>query len=267
MILLLQLNLDYKLDEMKEKSLSEMTSDDIKEAVKEKYTQVAKDPCESFNFPVGKTFAINVGYSQEILDKLPHTFTESFTGANNPQPFVDLKEGEVVLDLGCGAGLDLYFYAKSVGKKGKVYGLDISPDMIKKARTNMESMGISNAEFICGSSDELPFKNDFFDIVASNGIYNLSPDKEKVMAEVYRVLKPGGRTVFSEIVLKGKLSEDISNNISDLFRCIGRALQEKDFLTLMENTGFKNTQVISKIRNARTGHKLTLCANIRSYKI
>lgn len=252
---------------MNKKKLSEMTPTEIKEAVKEKYSQVAKDPCGSFNFPVGKTFAIDVGYSKEILDKLPQAFTELFTGANNPQPFVDLKEGEVVLDLGCGAGLDLYFYAKSVGKKGKVYGLDISTDMIKKAKANMKSMGISNVEFICGSSDDLPFENDFFDIVASNGIYNLSPDKEKVMAEVYRVLKPSGRTVFCEIVLKDKLSEDIRNNINDLFRCIGRALPEKDFLALMEKTGFKNTRVISKIRNARTGHKLAICANIRSYKI
>ncbi|MCJ7471412.1 MAG: class I SAM-dependent methyltransferase, partial [Actinobacteria bacterium] len=97
--------------------------------------------------------------------------------------------------------------------------------------------------------------------------YNLSPDKEKVLSEVYRVLKPGGRTVFCEIVLNDKLPEDIINNINDLFRCIGRALPEKDFLVLMEKTGFQNTIVISKIRNARTGHKLAICANIRSYKI
>lgn len=252
---------------MKEKSLSEMTSSDIKEAVKEKYSQVAKDPCGSFNFPVGKTFAIDVGYPKEILDKLPQEFTESFTGANNPQSFVDLKEDEVVLDLGCGAGLDLYFYSKSVGNKGKVYGLDISNEMLEKAKANMKSVGISNVEFICGSSDDLPFENNFFNIVVSNGIYNLSPDKEKVMAEVYRVLKPGGLTVFCEIVLKDKLSEDARNNINDLFRCIGRALPEKDFLELMDKTGFKNTKVISKIRNARTGHKLAVCANIRSYKL
>ena len=252
---------------MKNKSLSEMSSSDIEEAVKEKYSQVAKDPCRSFNFPVGKTFAIDVGYPKEVLDKLPTAFTESFTGANNPQPFVNLKEGEVVLDLGCGAGLDLYFYAKSVGRNGKVYGLDISQDMIDKAKKNISSVGISNVEFICGSSDNIPFEDGFFDIVASNGIYNLSPDKEKVMAEVYRVLKPGGRTVFCEIVLKDKLPEDIINNINDLFRCIGRALPEKDFLKLMDKIGFKNTEVISKVRNARTGHELAVCANIRSFKI
>ena len=251
---------------MDKKSLSRMTSDEIKEAVKEKYSQVANEPCCSFNFPVGKAFAIDVGYPKDILDELPQTLTESFTGANNPQPFIELKEGETVLDLGCGAGLDLYFYAMSAGSSGKVYGLDISPDMIEKAQNNMDLAGINNVELVCGSSDQLPFKDDFFNVVASNGIYNLSPDKETVLKEVYRVLKPGGRTVLCEIVLKDKLPADIINDINDLFRCIGRALPENDFLALMEKVGFKNTLVISRIRNARTGHALALCANIRSYK-
>ncbi len=252
---------------MDKKPLREMSSEEIKEAVKKKYSQVAKEPCSTFNFPVGKAFAIDVGYPKEILDELPKTLTESFTGANNPQPYVELKEGEIVLDLGCGAGLDLYFYAKSVDNKGKAYGLDISLEMLEKAKNNMESVKINNVEFVLGPSDDLSFKDNFFDVVASNGIYNLSPDKEKVLKEVYRVLKPGGRTVFCEIVLKDKLPEATVNDINDLFRCIGRALPEKDFLELMEKTGFKNTVIISKIRNARTGHALAICANIRSYKI
>src|SRR3989338_5032843 len=99
--------------EMKKKSLRQMSCDEIKEAVKEKYSQVAKDPCAAFNFPVGKDFAIKVGYPKEMLDKLPQSMYESFTGANNPQPFVELKQGEVILDLGCGAGLDLYFYSNA----------------------------------------------------------------------------------------------------------------------------------------------------------
>jgi len=153
-----------------------------------------------------------------------------------------------------------------VGSKGKVYSLDISLEMLEKAEYNMKSVKINNVELVCGSSDNLPFKDNFFDVVASNGIYNLSPNKEKVLKEVYRVLKPRGRTIFCEIVLKDKLPEDIVNNINELFRCIGRALTENDFLELMEKTGFKDTRVISKIRNARTGHALALCANIRSYK-
>ena len=250
----------------KKKLLREMSSDEIKEAVKEKYSQVAKEPCVSFNFPVGKTFALNVGYPKDILDKLPQSMYESFTGANNPQPFVELKEGEIVLDLGCGAGLDLYFYAKAVGTNGKVYGLDISQDMISKARDNMGAVEIKNVEIKYGYSDNLPFEDKLFDVVASNGIYNLSPNKENVMKEVFRVLKPGGRTVFCEVVLKDSLPESIRKNIDDWIRCIGGVLPEKDFLALMEKVGFRNIEVISKIRNARTGHKLALCANIRAYK-
>ena len=251
---------------MNKKQLSEMTHDEIKEAVKEKYGKVAKDPCATFNFPVGKEFVLKVGYPKEVIDKLPESMVESFTGANNPQPFIDLKDGETVLDLGCGAGLDLYFYAKAVGEKGKVYGLDISEDMVAKAKVNMSMAGIKNAEIRCGHSDSLPFQDNFFDVVASNGIYNLSPDKEKVMKEVFRSLKAGGRTVFCEIVLKDKLPADVRKNIDDWFRCIGGALPEKDFFSLMEKTGFKKIEVISKSRNARTGHPLAICANVKAYK-
>jgi len=131
----------------------------------------------------------------------------------------------------------------------------------------MDRAGIKNVEIKCGYSDNLPFQDNFFDVVASNGIYNLSPDKEKVMREAFRVLKSGGRTVFCEVVLKDKLPEDVRKNIDDWFRCIGGALPEKDFLNLMEKAGFKNIEVISKVRNARTGHLLAICANVRAYKL
>ena len=243
-----------------------LTPDEIKKLVKDRYSDVSKNPCSLFNFPVGKAFALKVGYPKEVLDGLPPSLTESFTGANNPQGFVELKEDEMVLDLGCGAGLDLYFYAKAVGEKGRAYGLDISADMVYKARRNMGLAGIKNVELSVGESDKLPFEDRFFDVVASNGIYNLSPDKEAVMREVWRVLKKGGRTVFCEIVLKEPLSEDERKNTNDWFRCIGGALVEKDFLALMEKTGFRNIEIISKCRNARTGHPSAICANIRAYK-
>ena len=179
---------------------------------------------------------------------------------------MNVRPGEVVLDLGCGAGLDLYFYARAVGANGKVYGLDISEDMVNKAKSNMEATGIKNFEIKRGHSDNLPFQDNFFDVVASNGIYNLSPDKEKVMCEVFRVLRPGGRTVFCDLALKDTLPENVRKNIDDWFRCIGGALPERDFLALMEKVGFRNIKVISKIRNARTGHKLAICTNIRAYK-
>lgn len=244
-----------------------LNPDEIKKMVKDKYSEVAKEPCGVFNFPVGRAFTLKVGYPKEILDTLPQSLYESFTGANNPQPFVDLKEGERVLDLGCGAGLDLYFYAKAVGEKGKVYGLDISEAMAEKAEKNMELAGIKGVQIQVGHSDSLPFADNFFDVVASNGIYNLSPSKEAVMREVFRVLKPGARTVFCEIVLKEPLSDEERKNANDWFRCIGGALVEKDFLALMGKAGFKNIEVISKCRNARTGHPLAICANIRACKL
>ena len=113
---------------MKKKSLKEMSSDDIKEAVKEKYSRVAKDPCATFNFPVGKAFALNVGYPKDILDKLPQSMYESFTGANNPQPFIELKQGEVVLDLGCGEGKDISFLAENGSYE--IIGIETSTETI-----------------------------------------------------------------------------------------------------------------------------------------
>lgn len=243
-----------------------LAHDEIKRMVRDKYGEVAKNPCGVFNFPVGKAFALKVGYPKEILDELPVSITESFTGANNPQPFVNLKEGETILDLGCGGGLDLYFYAKAVGPNARAYGLDISEDMASRARENMKKANVKNVEIIVGESDALPFDDNFFDVVASNGIYNLSPDKEKVMAEVYRVLKPGGRTAFCEIVLKEALSEDERKNHSDWFRCIGGALLEGDFLALMKKVGFRDMEVVSKCRNARTGHPSAICANMRAHR-
>jgi SAM-dependent methyltransferase len=243
-----------------------MTKSEIEEAVRRKYSDVATNPCDSFNFPVGKEFALAVGYPETVLDALPESFTESFTGANNPQPYITLQRGEIVLDLGCGAGLDLYFYAKAIGSEGQVIGVDISEEMVKKARNNLEQMGMQNFELKRGRSDKIPLEDNAVDVVASNGIYNLSPDKEAVMREVLRVLKPGGRTVFCEIVLKKTLPEEIRKNITDWFRCIGGALPEKDFIDLMKQVGFEKVDVISKVRNARTGHELAVCANIRAYK-
>jgi len=243
-----------------------LNPDEIKKLVKDKYSKVACDPYAVYNFPVGKTFALKVGYPKKVLDALPVSLTESFTGANNPQPFVELKQGEIVLDLGCGGGLDLYFYSQAVGNEGKVYAVDISEDMVNRAKDNMRKTGRENVEIRIGESDRLPFGDGFFNVVASNGIYNLSPDKEAVMKEVCRVLKPAGRTVFCEIVLKEPLSEDERKSHSDWFRCIGGALVEKDFIALMEKVGFKNIEVISKCRNARTGHPYAICANIRAYK-
>ncbi len=246
--------------------LQKMSPEQIKQAVREKYSEVASNPQAKFNFPVGRKFAESVGYSGELLDKLPASMWESFTGAGNPQPYINIKPGENILDLGCGAGLDLYLYAQETGPGGKVYGLDISEEMMAKTRRNMETLNVQNVDFICAAADSIPLPDSSVDLVAVNGIYNLSPDKTAVMREVARVLRPGGRTIFAEIVLKAPLPEEIRKNINDWFRCIGGALPQNDFLELLSSAGFSNPRILWTGRNARTGHELALCAVIRAEK-
>ena len=251
---------------MSQKRLSDMTDHEIKAAVGDRYGQVACTPDAKFNFPVGRKFAESVGYGTELLDSLPASMWESFTGAGNPQPYADPRPGETVLDLGCGSGLDLYLYARAVGPQGKAYGLDLSEAMIAKARRNMQSLEVENVEFLCGPADAIPLPDASVDLVTANGIYNLSPDKDVVMREVARVLKPGGRTVFAEIVLKAELPKKIRKDINDWFRCIGGALPEQDFLSQLAAVGLVDARILWKGRNARTGHRLAISAVIRAEK-
>lgn len=243
-----------------------MSAKEIQVAVSEKYSQVAANPSAKFGFPVGRKFAESVGYTKKLLEDLPESIYDSFTGAGNPQNYVNLKESETLLDLGCGAGLDIYLYAQKIGVDGQLYGLDISQTMLDKAQTNLTQMQVKNCQFLYSPAENIPLKDNTVDVVTSNGIYNLSPNKEAVLREVLRVLKPGGRTVFSEIVLAKPLPEEIRKNIDDWFRCIGGALPENDFLSLMRKVGFRQIKVLGKARNARCGHPLATCANIRAYK-
>ncbi len=246
--------------------LRTMSDEQIKQAVAQKYSQVALSPGAKFNFPVGRKFAESVGYPPETLETLPAAMWQSFTGAGNPQPYADPQPGQTVLDLGCGSGLDLYFYAQAVGNAGKLYGLDISQAMIDKARENLQAVAVKNVEFLNAPADTIPLPDASVDLVTANGIYNLSPDKDAVMGEVYRVLKHGGRTIFAEIVLKSPLPQEIRKNIDDWFRCIGGALPEGEFLSRLRAVGFADIRVLWKGRNARTGHKLAVCAVIWAAK-
>lgn len=248
------------------RKLEDMTAEEIKEACCVRYGQVAVNPKGRFNFPVGKEFAVSVGYSKQLLNKLPESMVESFCGVNYPPSFKEMKKGDVVLDIGCGVGLDLYIASTIVGSDGKVIGIDFSVEMVEKARTNMKILGVTNVEVKRAYSDKIPLEDESVDVVTSNGIYNLSPNKEAVFNEAYRVLKPSGIIALSEIVLKKPLEEEIRKTMEDWFRCIGGALPEKTFLGSMKKVGFTNVRVLSRGRNARTGHELAMFANIVAHK-
>lgn len=191
---------------------------------------------------------------------------ESFTGAGSPQAFIDAQPGEAVLDLGCGAGLDLYLYAQRVGPTGLLYGLDLSAEMLTKARENLSSVGVTNVQWLAASADDIPLSDASVDLVTANGIFNLSPDKDAVMREIARVLRPGGRAIFAEVVLKEELPPGVRSGIDDWFRCIGGALVQDDMVMRLERNGLSNPQILQLGRNARTGHAAALCAVIRAEK-
>ena len=248
------------------RSLQDLSPDEIKSAVAERYGLVAARPGRKFNFPVGRSFAESVGYDPAMLDRLPSGMWESFAGAGNPQGYVDVQSGERVLDLGCGAGLDLSIYARNVGPNGRLFGLDLSEPMLEKARRNLVAVGVSNVKWLHAPADAIPLPDNSIDLVTANGIYNLSPDKDAVMREVARVLRPGGRTIFAEIVLKSELACEVRREINDWFRCIGGALVQQDILTRLASNGLARPRVLWLGRNARTRHELSLCAVIRAEK-
>ncbi len=177
----------------------------IQDAVREKYAQVSGSAAGKFNYPTGRDGAIQQGYDSAIIQSMPDELIESFCGVGNPFKLGAIKPREVILDVGCGAGFDIYCLSKMVGLKGKAFGIDMTPEMVERARKNLVVAGVANAIVQIASSESIPFADNFFDVVTSNGVLNLSPDKEKSFCEIYRVLKPGGRLQFADMVLKEEL--------------------------------------------------------------
>jgi ubiquinone/menaquinone biosynthesis C-methylase UbiE len=167
-------------------------------------------------------------------------------GCGNPTAIANLKPGEVVLDLGSGGGIDAFLAAKKVGPQGKVIGLDMTEEMINKAQENARNMGFANVEFKLGEMESIPLPESSVDVVISNCVINLSPDKDAVFREIYRVLKPKGRMAVSDIVTDGKLPKFITQNAEAWTSCIGGALKEKDYLAKIQTAGFSNISIESK---------------------
>jgi arsenite methyltransferase len=190
----------------------EVDVDLLKSEIKKIYTSVSVEPERDFIFPTGRPWAEDLGYPEELA-KVPEAAVESFAGVANPWQLGRLAAGERVLDLGSGAGTDSLVAAQMVGEQGRVTGIDMTPAMLAKARAAAAEMGASNVEFVESEAERLPFPDGSFDVVVSNGVIDLIPDKDAVFSELFRVLTPGGRMQIADVTIQNPVSAEARRNI------------------------------------------------------
>ena len=231
-----------------------MKDDEIKQAVRERYAQIAvkeSSCCAPSNTCCGTTdqatdISKKIGYRDEELDSVPEGANLGL-GCGNPTALASLKEGETVLDLGSGGGFDCFLASNMVGQKGKVIGVDMTSEMVDKARENARKSGYLNVEFRLGEIENLPVADNSVDAIISNCVINLSPDKGRVFKEAYRALKPGGRVMVSDIVLLQELPESIKNSVEAYVGCVAGASRKEDYLATVAAAGFQEVETVSEV--------------------
>jgi arsenite methyltransferase len=190
----------------------------IKESIRGKYTKVARNPENLFKYPTGRRGLETLKYEKQIVQAIPDAVAISYCGVGNPFTLGPILEGEAVLDIGCGTGVDTIVAALKVGSTGKVTGIDLVPEMVARARANVRLMDHKNIKFLEASAEKLPFPDTNFDVVISNGVFNLVIDKRKALVEAFRVLRPGGRFMIADQILVGQLPREKKARIKNWFR-------------------------------------------------
>ena len=218
----------------------------IFKAVSEMYTDVALHPGKVFHFPTGRLACLFVGYPAAQLDRIPASATESFAGVGYPFAAGVIKEGDVVLDIGSGSGTDTLIASLLTGAHGKLYGLDMTDAMLEKLGRNVALMGCEHVQPIRGNAEEIPLPDASVDVVTSNGVLNLVPDKPRAFAEIARVLRPGGRLQISDISLYKAVTEKAKADPKLWAECVVGAVLEEDYLAQVRSAGI-STEVISRL--------------------
>jgi SAM-dependent methyltransferase len=233
---------------------------DLKEAVRDRYAEIARNvraPGSSCCYD-GETGSCGISanlYADDETGSLPEEAVLASLGCGNPTALAELKEGETVLDLGSGGGIDVLLSARRVGPSGKAYGLDMTDDMLALARENQRKAGAKNAEFLKGEIEHIPLPNSSVDVIISNCVINLSPDKDRVLREAFRVLKPGGRFAVSDVVTRGAVPEQVRHDVLLWAGCIAGALDENEYRLKLAVAGFEAISIeptrVYKVDDAR----------------
>lgn len=193
--------------------MSELDVELLRREIRKTYAAVSQEPGRAFMFPTGRAWAVDLEYPEALLARVPEGSAESFAGVANPFSLGALAPGEDVLDLGCGAGLDSLVAAQMVGPTGSVTGVDMTPEMLAKARAAAAELGLENVRYVEGDAERLPLADESFDVVTSNGVIDLIPDKDAVFSELHRVLRPGGRVQLADVTIQRPVSEEGRRNI------------------------------------------------------
>jgi arsenite methyltransferase len=216
---------------------------ELETKVKDMYRHVAQEPQGKYHFELGRTLAERLGYPPDVLDRVPDGAIESFAGVGYFFDLADLTEGERVIDLGSGSGMDAFFAAERVGPSGIVMGVDFTAEQLEKARQIAEESGYAQVVFREGRIEQLPVDRESFDCVISNGVINLAPEKQAVFAEAARVLRPGGRLAIADIISEQQMKESIVCDADLWASCIGGAAQRDDYREAVENAGFRIEEI------------------------
>jgi SAM-dependent methyltransferase len=216
----------------------------LRAAIRAEYAAVATEPDRGFHFHTGHRLAAILGYPQAWIEALPRGAVLSMAGTGNPLALGDIRPGERVVDCGSGAGADALIAARLVGPTGRVIGVDMTPEMLATARANADGSGIRNVEFREGLLEALPVEAGWADVVISNGVLNLVPDKAAALAEMHRVLRPGGRLLAADIVLEREVSATSKQDVSLWTGCIAGGLLKEEFVALIAAAGFVDVELV-----------------------